>query len=134
MPSTKAKRPATPRSAATRIPLAATTPRTSPSKRNIIAGLQSSQPWTAVDLDIIFLKSPGAAENDTGSMLLNAMDKAKSGELTSPEKKMTVEEWIRYNAELAERKLRNECERMVNSFEKAGMRAVGALEGVDCIE
>ncbi|KAI9736634.1 MAG: hypothetical protein M1834_000838 [Cirrosporium novae-zelandiae] len=47
-----------PRPQTVRIPLA-TTPKTSPSKRNIIAGgLQSSHPWRPVDLETVLLQSP----------------------------------------------------------------------------
>jgi hypothetical protein len=108
----------------------------SPSKRNVIAGLQSSHPWTSVDLDAIFMKSPGG-ENSVGNMMDifgGAIEKAKIGDLTSPEKRMTVEEWIHHNAEMAEEKLRNECERMVGTFEREGTRAMRALEGVECVE
>jgi len=63
-----------------------------------------------------------------------AAEKAKNGDLTSPEKSMTVEEWIHYNATLAEEKLKDECERMVGAFEKEGTRAMLALEGVECID
>ena len=118
-----------------RVPLAAT-PVMSPSKRNIIAGLQTVHPWTAVDLDAIFLKSPSgenAISNGNG-LLGDVLDKVKNGYLTSPEKKMSVEEWIHYNAEVAEEKLRGECERMVGTFEREGTRAMRALEGVDCAE
>lgn len=133
-PPASIKNTVTPRTTATRVPLAATTPGMSPSKRNIIAGLQSINPWTAVDLDAIFLKSPGD-ENAPGKGLLgDAMGKIKSGDLTSPEKRMSVEEWIHYNAEIAEEELRNECERMVGSFERQGTRAMQALEGVECME
>jgi hypothetical protein len=135
--SVSAKRPATPHSSSGRIPLTTSTPTTSPSKRNVIAGLQSVHPWKAADLDEIFLKSPG--DENTGGllgkeMLGEAMQKATNGDLTSPEQKMTVEEWIHYNAEMAEEKLRNECERMVGCFEREGMRAMKALEGVECVE
>ena len=93
-----------------------------------------AQPWTAVDLDGVFLKSPGD-ENASGMGLLGeAMQKVKKGDLTSPEKKMTVEQWIHYNAEVAEEKLRGECEAMVGAFEREGGRAMRALEGVDCVE
>jgi len=54
--------------------------------------------------------------------------------LTSPEKKMTVEEWIHHNAQMAEEKLKNECERMVGAFESEGTRAMHAIEGVECVE
>ena len=131
-PAASAKKTATPKSITKRIPLAATTPIISPSKRNIIAGLQSSHPWTAVDLDTIFLKSPND-ENAVG-LLGDTFNKVQNGDLTSPEKKMTVEEWIHHNAEMAEEKLRNECERMVGTFEEQGTHAMRALEGVECIE
>ncbi len=61
-------------------------------------------------------------------------EKVKNGELTSPEKRMTVEEWIQHNAAMAEEKLRGECERMVGVFEREGGRAMQALEGVECLE
>jgi hypothetical protein len=54
--------------------------------------------------------------------------------LTSPEKKMTVEEWIQYNAHLAEEKLRNECERMVGTFEREGTRAMQSLQAVEALD
>jgi hypothetical protein len=108
----------------------------SPSKRNVISGLQSSHPWAAADIDTIFLKSPNGESGPSPSknIFMNAMDKVKNGDLTSPEKKMSVEEWIQHNAEMAEEKLRNECERMVGSFESAGTRAMQSLEGIECDE
>jgi hypothetical protein len=132
-PSAATKKTVTPHSSTRRVPLADATPgMLSPSKRNIIAGLQSNAPWTSVDLDTVFMKSP-SSEGPT-NIFGNAMEKAKNGELTSPEKKMTVEEWVKYNAEAAEEKLRGECERMVGLFEKEGTRAMQALEGVECLE
>ncbi|KAL2061032.1 hypothetical protein VTL71DRAFT_9084 [Oculimacula yallundae] len=130
-PSVLAKKLATP--SRPRIPLAESTPIMSPSKRNVIAGLQSNQPWTSVDLDTIFMQSPRGS-GPGGDIFGSAAEKAKNGELTSPEKRMTVEEWIQYNAAMAEEKLRSECERMVSVFESAGSRAMQALEGVECLE
>ncbi|PMD47483.1 BIR-domain-containing protein [Hyaloscypha variabilis F] len=135
-PSAAMKKTATPHSTAKRIPLAPTTPSLSPSRRNVITGLQSLHPWTAVDLEAIFLKSPGG-ENVIGHVadfLGGTVDKIKNGDLTSPEKRMTVEEWIHHNAQMAEEKLKNECERMVGKFESEGTRAMRALEGVECVE
>ena len=54
--------------------------------------------------------------------------------LTSPEKKMTVEEWIYFNAKNGEERLRRECERLISIFEREGGRAMRALEGIECIE
>jgi hypothetical protein len=133
-PSALAKNAATPHSNTTRIPLAIKTPAKSPSKRHVIAGLQTLNPWTSVDLDLVFLKSPGDENVTRNGILKEAVDTLKDGGITSPEKKMTIEEWIHYNAEMAEKKLRNECERMVGTFEREGTRAMRALEGVECVE
>ncbi|KAH7313017.1 hypothetical protein BKA65DRAFT_150373 [Rhexocercosporidium sp. MPI-PUGE-AT-0058] len=132
-PSAAAHKVVTPMSSRPRIPLSESTPIISPSKRNVIAGLQSNQPWTSVDLDTIFMKSPRAA-GPAGDLFGGAAEKVKNGDLTSPEKRMTVEEWIQHNAAMAEEKLRSECERMVSVFESQGSRAMQALEGVECLE
>ncbi|KAK5661212.1 hypothetical protein OQA88_11103 [Cercophora sp. LCS_1] len=104
-------------------PVTATPMRGSPSKRNVVAGLQSNTPWDPVDLDMIF--SPSKDNNKE-----NAVDKLlrMGGDLTSPEKKMTVEEWIYHNAGVSEAKLKHECESLVSRFEREGMRAVRTLE------
>ncbi|CAL3965355.1 unnamed protein product [Diplocarpon coronariae] len=132
-PSALAQRTSTPNSSHPRIPLSETTPAMSPSKRNIIAGLKSHQPWSMVDLDTIFLKSP-SRDMPVTDIFGGAVQKIKDGELTSPEKRMTVEEWIKHNAAMAEEKLRSDCERMVGVFESEGTRAMLALEGVECLE
>jgi hypothetical protein len=117
--------------------------RTSPSKRtnnNIIAGLQSSHPWQPADLDLLF-SSPGKSSHNgdaegNGDGEENKENAAvarllrKGAELTSPEKRMTVEEWIYHNAGLAEQKLKVECEAMVSAFEREGLRAMRVLEGL----
>ncbi|GJN69564.1 hypothetical protein PLICBS_003613 [Purpureocillium lilacinum] len=107
-------------------PMAATPLHASPSKRNVLAGLQSSTPWTAVDLDAV-LGTPRVSvdKENTVGRLLN-----KGKELTSPEKGMTVEEWIYFNAGEAEKKLKHECEAIVNEFEREGTRAMNVLEGL----
>ncbi|EQL01758.1 Inhibitor of Apoptosis domain containing protein [Ophiocordyceps sinensis CO18] len=107
-------------------PVTATPTRGSPAKRNVLAGLESSTPWTAVNLEAV-LGSPGPGadkENTVGRML------SKGKELTSPEKGMTVEEWIYFNAGEAEKKLKRECETMVSKFEREGTRAINVLEGL----
>ncbi|KAG6004050.1 hypothetical protein E4U21_001446 [Claviceps maximensis] len=109
-------------------PVAATPMPGSPIRRNMLAaGLQSQTPWTAVDLDAV-MGTPGLMmldkENGVGSLL-------KQGkELTSPEKRMTLEEWIHFNAGEAEKKLKQECEAMVTQFEREGTRAMNVLEGL----
>ncbi|KXS99266.1 hypothetical protein AC578_6179 [Pseudocercospora eumusae] len=117
----------------TRIPLAASTPNRSPAKSapspsKQMGGLKSAAPWTAVDLDSVLLPSPQASPGRVGEQLV-----AAAGALTSPEKKMSVEEWVRHRAAQGEEELRRKCERMVEAFEKQGMRGIQSLEGIEVV-
>lgn len=113
------------------VPLAASTPTTSPSKRNARSGnLNTNHPWNPIDTDEIFL--PNLADKD--NINLKDVLQAAKGDLTNHEKNLTVEEWIFWNAKNGEEKLRNECERLVGLFEKEGGRAMKALEGIECTE
>ncbi|KAG8528216.1 uncharacterized protein KY384_007133 [Bacidia gigantensis] len=114
----------------TRIPLATSTPTCSPSK-NTFSRLQSTVPWTAADLERIFHGSPGVHKENIPFAFGSS---ANIGALTSPEKKLTVEQWIQNRAHLGEESLRAECERVVGNFEGEGMRALQALEGIICVE
>ncbi|KAJ9150729.1 Protein bir1 [Pleurostoma richardsiae] len=103
----------------------------SPSKRaNVIGGLRSAVPWTAADLDLVF--GSREEEGDENADPAGAAGRffGKGGELSSPEGRMTVEEWVYHNAGRAEAKLRHECEAMVTAFEREGGRAMRVLEGV----
>ncbi|KAJ5291964.1 hypothetical protein N7478_001215 [Penicillium angulare] len=112
-----------------RTPLAAATP--SPSKRNFNGGFEaSSHPWTPVDIDEALFGEPSDKENADLSGLFNGMKRG----LTSPEKKMSVQEWIIWNAKNGEERLKRECERLVSQFEKEGGRAMQRLEAIECIE
>ncbi|KAL2855922.1 hypothetical protein BJY01DRAFT_196600 [Aspergillus pseudoustus] len=112
-----------------RIPLADSTP--SPSKRNASAGrVQTSHPWVPIDIDEMVLASASDKENVD---LTGALSNTKN-DLPSPEKKMTVEEWIMWNAKNGEERLKRECERLVGQFEREGARAMRALEGIECID
>lgn len=86
---------------------------------NVIGGLKSNVPWTAVDVDMIFADK----ENTEGGVLV-----PKGKDLTSPERGMTVEEWIYFTAGQAEKQLKQECEGMVSAFEREGSRAMRVLE------
>ncbi|KAJ5091429.1 hypothetical protein NUU61_006299 [Penicillium alfredii] len=112
-----------------RTPLAVSTP--SPSKRNANGGLGASRPaWTPVDIDEALFGEASDKENAD----LSGMFKGFQGSLTSPEKKMTVEEWITWNAKNGEERLKRECERLVSQFEKEGGRAMRRLEAIDCMD
>lgn len=119
------------RSQTARVPLAASTPAQSPSKRRPDAGqLTTTFPWTPVDVDELLFGDSGDKENND----LNIFFDGGKDALSTPEKKMTVEEWIRFNAERAAEQLRRECERVVGLFEREGGRAMKALEGIECID
>jgi hypothetical protein len=114
----------------TRVPLAASTPNRSPSRRSPskFGRLTSTTVWEPVDLESVFFpdsENENAYADDVFNKLLEV-----GGALTSQEKKMTVEEWIRSRAEMGESKLKNECERMVMLFEKEGNRGLAALNGI----
>lgn len=100
--------------------------RGSPSKRNVVAGLHSTTPWAAVDLDAVFGTPHGAADKENGVQRFLKQGK----DLTSPEKGMTVEEWVYFNAGEADKKLKLECETMVSRFESEGTKAINVLEGL----
>jgi hypothetical protein len=128
-----AKRPivvaSPPKEKTIRTPLAANTP--SPSKRNLNAGFPASaHPWTPVDIDEVLF---GEASDKENADLVGLLNGAKA-DLTSPEKRMTVEEWIRWNAKNGEERLKRECERLVSQFEKEGDRAMRRLEAIECID
>lgn len=137
-----------------RVPLAATTPNTSPSKRQALGKITSNVPWEPADLENIFFASPVKASyagSGAGSdkenvnyvdvdldkvgkdkkALRDVVAKVKRG-MRDEEKGMSVEEWVRWNALRGEEALRAKCEEMVMRFEKEGTRAMAVLEGIDC--
>ncbi|KAL8701430.1 MAG: hypothetical protein Q9201_004914 [Fulgogasparrea decipioides] len=113
----------------TRIVLDATTPTSSPFKRNI-SRLQSTMPWTAIDFEKLLAASPATGKENFPNI---GVDGAKAG-LSSPERKLSVEQWMRWKAERGEQKLREDCERLVGRFEGEGVRALKTLEGIVCSE
>ncbi|KXJ88209.1 hypothetical protein Micbo1qcDRAFT_197454 [Microdochium bolleyi] len=96
----------------------------SPSKRHLMSGLESEKPWSAGDVEAIFEELEKENANGTSNILQGGSD------LTSPERHMTVEEWIYFNAGQAEQKLKYECEAVVSAFEREGARAMQTLEGL----
>ncbi|KAJ9209285.1 hypothetical protein DTO166G4_9126 [Paecilomyces variotii] len=114
-----------------RIPLGETTPAVSPSKRNTNIGrLRTSHPWKPVDVDEIVI----TRSNDKENIDVNGLFGDVKGELSTSEKKMTVEEWILWNAKNGEERLKYECERLVGLFEKEGGKAMRTLEGIECVD
>ncbi|KAK3673216.1 hypothetical protein LTR78_006761 [Recurvomyces mirabilis] len=117
----------------TRIPLAPSTPNRHPQIKSTtllsptkqLLTLHTTEPWLAVDLDTILLPSPQPTPGTLASRLVQA-----GGGLSSPEKKMSVEEWILWRAGQGEEDLRRKAEEMVGVFEREGVRALTVLGGV----
>ena len=108
-------------------PVEIRTPVTSPSKhRRIAEGLKTLAPWDPVDLETAFLLSPPMSQDDKQREAYEKMY-----QMTTAEKRMTVGEWILWNAGKAEEKLKNQCEGMISTFEREGMRALRSVEGIE---
>ncbi|KAB5577973.1 hypothetical protein GE09DRAFT_1214186 [Coniochaeta sp. 2T2.1] len=130
-PSSKPSASSHKRSKTVTLPPPPSTPGRVPSspRRNAIGRLQTTQPWAAVDLDLVFALA-GEVEGEEEAVVVQNVLKKGGKELTTPEKEMTVEEWIYYNARVAEGMLRDECEGLVGRFEVEGGRAMRVLEGL----
>lgn len=106
--------------------------------------------WEPVDIDGFFERKADESANLLSQILVDAgLDKENFGatkdyapealieavktRLTTPEKKMTIEEWVMYNAKRGEEKLRMECERQIAAFEAESKRALAALDDVPVI-
>lgn len=114
----------------TRIPLAASTPNRSPRRSPQKLGqLTSAVPWQPADLETVFFPSPEKENEDNVRTRLVEV----GGGLTSPERKMTVEEWVRWRAAKGEEKLRQDCERLVSLFEREGTRGLEVLGGLQVV-
>ncbi|KAI9882107.1 MAG: hypothetical protein M1823_006147 [Watsoniomyces obsoletus] len=101
-------------------------------KRGGRGQLQTNKPWTAVDLDTVFIA--GEDDQENVDIVMEDVLMTGDGKLSSPEKNMSVEAWIRRNAAMAETRLRRECDRMVSMFEREGNRALQTLEGLMVID
>jgi hypothetical protein len=116
-----------------KVPLALGTPNRSPLKARAspnkqISHLSSTVPWSAVDLDLALTAAPQPTPGRLSQQLA-----AAAGILTSPEKTMSVEEWVRHRAEQSEADLRRRCEQKVAAFEQEGLRALQSLSGIDVL-
>lgn len=137
MPSTKKSTPAPKRRSPRGLPTTETRNDSGSDKENDSSQIEAhSDRWTPVDIGMFIAGSPaGELGNDDplaafGSMVIESLNEP----LPSPEKTMTIEQWIQHKAKQAEDRLRNQCERLVGKFESEGMRALRTLEGLTCVD
>lgn len=101
-------------------------------KRRENSRLHSSMPWSAIDYDNSIFGS--FTDKESNPFASKPSTNGETAELTSPEKRLTLEEWIKFNANKGEERLRNECERVIGKFEGEGVRALKTLEGILCVD
>lgn len=98
--------------------------------------VKSAVAWTAADLEEVFclgMASGGEEDEEEGSgVLKEIVERVRKG-LSTEERVMSVEGWVRWNAARCEEGLRARCEEMVMKFEKEGARAMGVLEEIECV-
>lgn len=143
-----------------RIPLAPGTPTRSPNKshgpfffspsknHHPLNYLTTTHPWHPLApeaLDAIFLASPLGSPGTLGGKLAAAASAASAGGggggsgaggrevggLSSFERGLSVEEWVRWRGEVGEAEVRRRCEVVVAGFEREGGRALECLAGVN---
>lgn len=124
----------------TRIPLAPGTPNNrsptrafiSPSKAQI-SQLTSTTTWEPVDLDTVLLGLETDENANTPGRVGQALALAAQGTLSAKERGMSVEEWVRWRAEVCEDEFRRKGEGMVAAFEREGVRGLRCLEGIEVV-
>lgn len=104
---------------------------------------QQEQQWDPIDIDAFFGNTAGAAAFindiviDAGLDAIvpagtsdNELNAAVYAGLTEAEKKMTIEQWVLYNAKRGEEKLRQACEKQILAFEAEAKKARAAIEAI----
>jgi len=85
--------------------------------------------WRPIVISEIFSDANFEKENvDIDMTDTENMADAVLASLTSPEKRMTVEEFVLHNAKRGEQKLRRECQRQIAAFEAEARRALATLD------
>lgn len=101
-------------------------PNTPPNQNQRFMTPKTAKQWEPIDAEIFF-------GDEQHEHFVAAMAKLKTGTLSNAESQMSVEQWIYYTAEVAQEKLRDECERMVADFEAQGLKALACLEGIEVV-
>ncbi|KAF3044279.1 hypothetical protein E8E12_003348 [Didymella heteroderae] len=104
---------------------------------------QEEQKWDPIDMDAFFGNTEGVAAFMNDIVIdagLDAIVAAGSSDeelqaavyagLTAAEKKMTIKQWVLYNAKRGEEKLRQACEKQILAFEAEAKKARAAIEAI----
>ncbi|KAF3040030.1 hypothetical protein E8E11_006145 [Didymella keratinophila] len=104
---------------------------------------QQEQTWGPIDIDEFFSNTAGVAAFMNDIVIdagLDAIVPAGTSDkeltaavyagLTEAEKKMTIEQWVLYNAQRGEEKLRQACEKQILAFDAEAKKARAAIEAI----
>ncbi|KAF1977627.1 inhibitor of apoptosis repeat-containing protein [Bimuria novae-zelandiae CBS 107.79] len=106
-------------------------PRTPEGPQTPEAAPSSASKWDPIIISNIIADAGLDKENSMDIDMADTTEnnsKAVLASLTSPEKRMTIEQFVLHNAKRGEEKLRQECERQIAAFEAEGRRALAALD------
>ncbi|OAL52313.1 inhibitor of apoptosis repeat-containing protein [Pyrenochaeta sp. DS3sAY3a] len=119
------------------------TPKQTPSRYREVEDAMDIENWQPTDVKAFFAEKDDVAFFVNNVLVDVALDDVPTfranpmrlyddvvGALTDMEKKMTVEQWVLYNAQRGEEKLRAECEQQILAFEAEGRRALDKLQSI----
>ncbi|USP81417.1 hypothetical protein yc1106_08691 [Curvularia clavata] len=126
--------------------LAVGTPKRTPPMMSEADDGQDAIFWQPADLDGFFT-SPEEVHSFMNDILVDAgLDTAQTADmsperlyelvmagLTEEEKRMSIQQWVLYNAQKGEEKLRMACEQQILAFEAEARRAMAVLEAIPTI-
>jgi hypothetical protein len=107
------------------------------------AGDEEINSWKPTDIDAFFSNQEDARGFFNGVMIDAGLDEltvagttpkqiqaAVLSALTDEEKEMTIEQWVMYNAQRGEEKLRKACEQQIAAFKAEGKRALAQMAAI----
>lgn len=126
--------------------LAVGTPKRTPPMMSEGNDVHEAIVWQPADIDAFFtseeeihsfmndiLVDAGLDNAQTADMSPERLYELVMAGLTDEEKRMTIQQWVLYNAQKGEEKLRTACEQQILAFEAEGRRAMAVLEGIPTI-
>jgi hypothetical protein len=118
------------------------TPQRTPARATAVDG-DEEMAWKPTDLDAFFsaqqdvrgffndiIVDAGLDELTVTGTSPDEIKAAVLAGLTDTEKAMTIEQWVMYNAQRGEEKLRRACEQQIKGFEAEGQRALATLDAI----
>lgn len=119
------------------------TPKRTPARATAADDEDEHMAWKPTDLDAFFsgqqdvrgffnniIVDAGLDELTVTGTTPEEIKAAVLAGLTDTEKAMTIEQWVMYNAQRGEEKLRRACEQQLKAFEAEGKRAMATLDAI----